>query len=68
MYGAADLVAEQAIEELVLLDPRKPGESFINYLRAKMVSSARKIDDRRSATRQRTLDPLFHFTRGRHND
>ena len=66
MDRAADLAFEHVVDELVLLDPRQAGEPVVHDLGAQVVAAAGEVGDRRRRTRQRLLDPLLHFSSGRH--
>lgn len=61
MYRRADLVAEDAVDELMLLDPAEPGEALRDDLRAEVVTAAGEILDGHLCTGQRARDSLLEL-------
>jgi iron-sulfur cluster assembly protein len=59
--GAAHLVAEHFVDELVLLEAGEAGEAVGDDLGAKVVAAAGQVLDRHVGAGQRRLDALFQF-------
>ena len=68
MYCAAHLVAENAIHELVLVDPAEALEAVGFHLRAEVVAAAGQILHTHVSARKSALDPLLELVAGRHWD
>jgi len=56
MDWAADLLAEDSVDETVLLDSRHPGERRGADRRAEVVATARPVLDLGSSSRDRRFD------------
>jgi len=68
MDRSADLVAEDAIDELVLLDPGEPREAVRDDLRTEVVTTAGEVLNAGAGARQRLLDPPLELVCRRHRE
>ena len=66
MDGAADVGSEHRVHTAMLLDAAHSGELRRDNFRAKVVFSAREVDNPGSGTRNRGLDALLQIVRGGH--
>ena len=66
MYAAADLAAEDLIDEAVLLDPAAPLKRRGRNGRTEMVAAARVIVDLGACPRDGGLDALLYVLCGGH--
>jgi len=67
MDGAADLVAEDVVDQLVLLDARQALETVRGNLGAEVVAAAGEVLDADLRSRERLRDALLKFCRAGHS-
>ena len=59
MDRTADLLAEHVVDELVLIDARKPIEAIGHDLGPEVVATAGQVLDLNVGSRDRLLDPVL---------